>query len=51
MSEPVRIAVLNDYQLVVAGVASMLQPFADRVAVVELGTGGNGRALVAVVRR
>ena len=36
MSEPVRVAVLNDYELVVAGVASMLQPFADRVAVVEL---------------
>ena len=36
MSEPVRVAVLNDYELVVAGVASMLRPFADRVAVVEL---------------
>jgi two-component system, NarL family, response regulator LiaR len=36
MSEPVRIAVLNDYELVVAGVAAMLQPYADRVAVVEL---------------
>ncbi len=36
MPEPVRVAVLNDYQLVVAGVASMLEPFADRIAVVEL---------------
>jgi DNA-binding NarL/FixJ family response regulator len=36
MPDPVRVAVLNDYELVVAGVASMLQPFADRVAVVEM---------------
>jgi len=33
---PVRIAVVNDYELVVAGVAALLQPFADRVEVVEL---------------
>ncbi len=36
MPEQVRVAVLNDYELVVRGVASMLEPFADRVAVVEL---------------
>ena len=36
MPEPVRVAVLNDYELVVRGVASMLEPFADRVDVVEL---------------
>jgi DNA-binding NarL/FixJ family response regulator len=33
---PVRVAVVNDYQLVVLGVAAMLEPFCDRVAVVEL---------------
>ncbi len=33
---PVRIAIVNDYELVVAGVAALLQPFADRVEVVEL---------------
>lgn len=32
----VRIAVLNDYELVVAGVAGALSPFSDRVDVVEL---------------
>ena len=33
---PIRVAVLNDYELIVRGLASMLEPFADRVAVVEL---------------
>lgn len=33
---PVRIAVVNDYEIVVAGVASLLKPFAERVEVVEL---------------
>jgi two-component system, NarL family, response regulator LiaR len=33
---PLRIAIVNDYELVVAGVASMLAPHHERVAVVEL---------------
>ncbi|MBC9734778.1 response regulator transcription factor [Nocardioides marmotae] len=33
---PVRVAIVNDYELVVAGVAALLQPFSDRVEVVEL---------------
>lgn len=33
---PVEIAVVNDYEVVVRGVAAMLAPFADRVRVVEL---------------
>jgi NarL family two-component system response regulator LiaR len=33
---PIRIAVVNDYDIVVAGVAAMLAPYRDRVAVVEL---------------
>ncbi|HEX6149316.1 response regulator transcription factor [Nocardioides sp.] len=33
---PVRIAVVNDYEIVVAGVAALLAPFSDRVRVVEL---------------
>jgi DNA-binding NarL/FixJ family response regulator len=33
---PLRVAVLNDYELVVRGLASMLEPYADRVTVVEL---------------
>jgi len=36
---PLRLAILDDYQIVVAGVAAMLEPFADRVAVVELDGG------------
>jgi NarL family two-component system response regulator LiaR len=31
-----RLAILNDYQLVVAGLASLLAPFEDRVMLVEL---------------
>ena len=31
-----RVAVVNDYELVVVGVAALLQPFRDRVEVVEL---------------
>lgn len=33
---PIRVAVLNDYELVVRGVAAMLEPHSDRVQVVEL---------------
>jgi len=33
---PVRVAVVNDYELVVVGVAALLEPFRDRVEVVEL---------------
>ncbi|WP_121254659.1 response regulator transcription factor [Nocardioides ferulae] len=34
--KPIRIAVVNDYEIVVAGVAAALEPYADRVAVVEI---------------
>jgi DNA-binding NarL/FixJ family response regulator len=34
--EPVRVALLNDYEVVVRGLSSMLQPYRDRVRVVEL---------------
>ncbi|HSM66545.1 MAG TPA: response regulator transcription factor [Ilumatobacteraceae bacterium] len=37
---PLAIAVVNDYELVLAGVRSMLEPFADRVVVVETDVGG-----------
>ena len=36
---PVRIAIVNDYEIVVAGVAAMLAPFEDRVHIVELDAG------------
>ena len=32
---PIRVAIVNDYELVVEGVRAMLAPFADRVTVVE----------------
>jgi NarL family two-component system response regulator LiaR len=33
---PIRIAIVNDYEIVVAGVAAALEPFADRIEIVEL---------------
>src|SRR3712207_4280813 len=33
---PVTIAIVNDYELVVVGLAALLAPFEDRVKVVEL---------------
>ena len=34
--QPVRIAIVNDYEIVVVGVAAMLAPYRDRVVVVEI---------------
>src|SRR5687768_15466482 len=34
-AQPVRVAVVNDYEVVVRGVAGMLVPYRDRVVVVE----------------
>ena len=40
MSHPrIRVAIVNDYELVVAGVAAMLAPHHDRIDVVELDSG------------
>lgn len=33
---PLRVAILNDYEIVVQGLARMFEPFGDRVAVVEM---------------
>ena len=46
---PVTVAIVNDYELVVAGVAALLAPYADRVRVVELDTGLPVRSDVDVV--
>ena len=35
-ARPLRIAILNDYEIVVKGLARMFEPFADRVTVVEI---------------
>lgn len=36
---PIRVAVVNDYEIVVAGVAAMLAPHRERVKVIELDSG------------
>jgi DNA-binding NarL/FixJ family response regulator len=36
---PIRLAIVNDYEIVVAGVAAMLAPHHDRVTVVEMDSG------------
>lgn len=48
-SPPVRVAVVNDYDIVVAGVASVLSPYPDQVTVVELDAGLPVRSDVDVV--
>lgn len=37
---PIRVAIVNDYEVVVRGLAAMLEPFPDRVVVTELDSGG-----------
>ncbi len=39
MGRPIRVAIVNDYEIVVAGIAASLAPYADRVRVVELDSG------------
>lgn len=41
MTRAVRVAVVNDFELIVRGVAGMLEPFRDRVRVVELDVRNN----------
>lgn len=40
-SPPLRLRLLNDYEVVVAGLRAMLEPFSDRVLVVEADVGGD----------
>lgn len=35
-ASPIRLAVVNDYEVVVRGIAAMLAPFGDRVQIVEM---------------
>ncbi|WP_435748014.1 response regulator transcription factor [Nocardioides sp. SYSU DS0663] len=46
---PIRLAVVNDYELVVAGVAAMMAPLSDQVRVVEIDSGLPVRSDVDVV--
>lgn len=41
MTQPLRVALVNDFEVIVRGLAEMLRPFADRVLVVELDVGSN----------
>ncbi len=47
--DAVRVAVVNDYELVVAGIAGVLAPYSDRVTVVELDSGVPVQSEVDVV--
>ena len=38
--DPMTIGVINDYEVIVRGVAAMLEPYRDRVAVIEVDAGG-----------
>jgi len=40
---PLRVAIVNDYELVVKGLEAMLAPFSDRVQVVDINTGTTPR--------
>ena len=48
--KPLTVALVNDYEIIVQGLAAMLSPFTDRVRVVELKVGGEpqNRADVAL---
>ena len=37
---PITVALVNDYQIIVQGLAAMLAPYSDRVRVVEMKVGG-----------
>jgi DNA-binding NarL/FixJ family response regulator len=40
-AEPIRVTIVNDFEIVVRGLAAMLAPFGSRVQVVELEAGGH----------
>ena len=46
---PVRLAIANDYEIVVTGIAGVLAPFSDRVDVVELDSRTSVRSEVDLV--
>src|SRR5690606_12677622 len=42
MSVPISIALLNDYEVIAQGVRRMIEPFSDRVEVVDTAIGDDG---------
>jgi len=49
MLAPLRVAIVDDYEIVVAGLAAALEPFTDRVVVVELDSSLPVRSEVDVI--
>lgn len=49
MSRPIRLSIVDDYEVIVTGVRHMLEPFADRVDVVDVETGSAPATDVDVV--
>jgi DNA-binding NarL/FixJ family response regulator len=49
-SRPIKVALVNDYEIILRGLRSMLEPFSDRIDVIELEVGGapESRADVAL---
>jgi two-component system, NarL family, response regulator LiaR len=45
---PVKVALVNDYEIILRGLQSMLAPFSDRIQIVELETGGTPSAAADV---
>ncbi len=45
---PVRVALVNDFELVLRGIEGMLEPYKDRIEVVELDVGGNPASRIDV---
>ena len=41
---PITVALVNDYEIIVHGLAAMLAPFSDRVAIVEIDVGSANRS-------
>ena len=46
--QPLTVALMNDYEIVVRGLARMLEPFADRIEIVELAIAAPSTAVVDV---
>lgn len=41
---PIRLAIRNDYAVIVLGIAAMLEPYADRIQIVDLTVGESGES-------
>ena len=46
--KPITVALVNDYEIIVVGLAAMLSPFSDRVRVVEMSAGSEPKGFADV---